>query len=228
MLENSAMKHVPTVRERDEAMILAVIHRFGPLSQRAVHRLTNLRPATISVLFRELLKDGKLSVCAPEKSAGRKQTLLRINERFGFALGVDFGPDFVLAAIMDLHPQICGEVVKEPTVTSEGIEGLVRQLVRCAGHAVELSGMDRQLLVGTGIGNPGTIDKRRGISGPNSTIPFRRDVPLLDLFEVEFGVPCLLDNSTRNRTVAERMLGAGEMADDTIYINMDRASAPGF
>lgn len=95
----NSMKHVPTVWGRDKAVILAVTRRFGPLSRVDIQKLTQLRQATISLLVRALLDEGKLlEVGRSDNPMGRKQVLLRLNEKCGLVIGVDFDAEFVVAA----------------------------------------------------------------------------------------------------------------------------------
>jgi hypothetical protein len=54
------VKIAPRIVDRDRALILSVVRRFGTISRTDIQRLTHLRMATISQLSQELLDDGKL------------------------------------------------------------------------------------------------------------------------------------------------------------------------
>ena len=88
------MKDVSLKIERDKAVILDVVRRFGPVSRVGIHDLTKLRPGTISKLVRELLRDHKLLEVGPsDNPTGRKQVLLRLNQNSGSIVAVEFGDD---------------------------------------------------------------------------------------------------------------------------------------
>jgi predicted NBD/HSP70 family sugar kinase len=221
------MKHVMNKTERDKAVIQAVVRNFGPISRVGVHELTHLRRTTISQLVGELLKEGKLVADGhADNPLGRKQIRLRLNEEWGFVVGVDFDPDFVVAAVMDLRPRI-RTAVKEVTDLEGGVDGLVRQLVSCTRQAIKQSGAEAARLIGIGIGDPGLVNSQEGVTVMSSQIGFWKQVPLKRIFEDEFGVPCLLGDNTRTKTLAERVLGAGEMAEDMIYIEYGRGIGAG-
>jgi predicted NBD/HSP70 family sugar kinase len=221
------MKHVMTKTERDKAVIQAVIRNFGPLSRVRVNELTHLRRTTISQLVAELLSEGKLVVDGPaDNPLGRKQIRLRLNEEWGSVIGIDFDPDLVVAAVMDLRPRIRA-AVKEVTCLGGGIEGLVRQLISCTHRAIKQSGAEALRLIGIGIGDPGLVNSQEGVTVMSSQIGFWKQVPLKRIFEDEFGVPCLLGDNTRTKTLAERVVGAGEMADEMIYIEYGRGIGAG-
>ena len=212
------MKYARTKIERDKAEIQAVIRKFGPLSRAEIHELTHLRRTTISQLVAELLDEGKLLPAGHANNPlGRKQIRLRSSEEWGFVIGIDFGPDFVVAAVMDLRPRI-RTAVKEVTNLEGGIDGLVRQLLSCTRQAIKQSRVEASSILGIGIGDPGLVNSREGVTVMSSQIEFWRQVPLKHIFEDEFGVPCLLGDNTRMKTMAERVLGAGEMADEMLYV----------
>jgi N-acetylglucosamine repressor len=213
------MRHVSSKQERDKAVIMALVHRFGPLSRVDVHDLTQFRPTGISLLVRELLEEGKLLEAGPSNNPlGRKQTLLRINEGFGLVVGVEWDVSTVMAASLDLTPQIIAPV-SEPTNLSEGADGLIRQLLSCTRQAIERAGRAGQIPLGIAVADPGLVDTEKGITITSSQMDFWKDIPLKEIFEKEFRVPFLLESNTRAMTIAERILGAGEKSDDMVYID---------
>jgi predicted NBD/HSP70 family sugar kinase len=215
------VKDVSLKIERDKAVILDVVRRFGPVSRVGIHDLTKLRPGTISKLVRELLRDRKLLEVGPsDNPTGRKQVLLRLNQNSGSIVAVEFGDDAITAVVFDLEANVKGQLI-EPANLAEGVDGLVNQLLRSAEAVMSQAGMDPRTLMGVGLADPGLIDSRGGISVASSTIEFWKAVPLRQIFESRFNVPVLLESNTRARAVAERMRGAGRMADDMLYLEYD-------
>lgn len=212
------MRYVTTQKERDKAVIVNVIRNFGPLSRVRIHELTNIRTSTISQLTKELLEEGRLQVEGlSDNPTGRKQVLLRIHEEQGYLLGLEFDSEVVLAGVMDLAPRIHA-LVKEPTNHEDGAEGLLAQLKRCANQALAAAQIPESRLLGIGIADVGLVNRHAGISVLSSQLDFWRNVPVAQFFEDEFGVPSIVDNATRCRGNAERLLGAGESSDDMIYV----------
>jgi predicted NBD/HSP70 family sugar kinase len=212
------MKFVTTQRERDTAVILNVVRNFGPLSRVDINRLTGLRASTISQLSRDLLKQRRLEEAGlSDNPTGRKQVLLRINQEQGFLLGIEFDAETVLAGVMDLTPKIRGRV-RETTRLDGGEAGLVDQLKDCARRALAQTGVSPRSLRGIGIADVGLVNRHQGVSILSSQLEFWRGVPLARIFEDTFGVPTFIDNATRCRGNAERLLGSGESSDDMIYV----------
>lgn len=212
------MGYVTTQKERDKAVILNVVRSFGSISRVEIHRLTHLRTSTISQLTRELLEERRLQYAGrSDNPAGRKQILLQINEQRGFLLGIEFDAEFVTAGVMDLKPAIRA-LVKQPTDCSRGSHGLVDQLKDCAHQAIHDARISTSSLVGVGIADIGIVNRRTGVSVMSSQLEFWRDVPLAARLQEEFRVPTMLDNATRCRGNAERLLGSGASCDNMIYV----------
>ncbi len=213
------MKHVLRKTQRDEHVILDVVRQFGPVSRVGIHKLTHLRLNTISSLVRGLLNEGRLVEAGRyDNPTGRKQILLRLNHEHSFVVGVEFDDELVIASTMDLSPKTIS-TIREPTYLDGGWEGLARQLLTCTQRAIDQSGVSGRPLIGIGIADPGLVNTEVGIVVTSSTIDFWKQVPLRDFFGKEFKVPVLVESKTRARAVAERMLGAGEMIKDMIYVD---------
>lgn len=205
--------------ERDKTRIAALIRREGQLSRIEIHRLTELRPATITKLTKELIEEGRIEEAGrSDNPTGRKQVLLRSNNEFGFVVVVDFDAENVRAALLDLEPKVRGPVIQEPTILNRGPKGLIAQLLRCTRRAMRVSGIAREKILGIGVGDPGLVNADEGVSIFASTIESWRQVPLRATFEAEFSMPTLVANNTRTKAVAERSLGAGANSDDMIFV----------
>ena len=213
------MKHVDRKVERDKHVIEAVVRRFGPVSRVRIHELTRMRRTTISQLVRASLLEGRLIEVGPaDNPMGRKQTLLQLNGEYGSVVAIEFDEDLVVAGVLDVQLRI-REILKEPANLAGGLEGLLNQLRACARKVIRKSRVRTSSLLGIGIADPGLVDSRRGITATSSTIEFWKQVPLKQAFETEFRIPTIVESKTRAKTVAERMLGAGDRSENLVYID---------
>ncbi len=211
---------------RNRAILLDLIRRRGPLSRVELHELTQIRPAGISQLTGELLEEGIIREAGPSNNpTGRKRILLEMNDDAGIILAVDFDAERVTAASLDCRPAVIGQPYSEPT-NLQGQSELMEQLLRCARRVRQEVG-DAKRILGVGVGDPGVVDSARGLSVLASTIEFWRNVPLRDRFEAELGIPCVVADNTRARTMAECMLGAGGRSNDMIFIEYGRGIGAG-
>lgn len=216
------MKHCKSQRERDLLIIEALLRKLGPLSQVEIHELTHFQRSAISGLVRYLLNQERVVEAGrSNNSRGRKQVLLRLNEERGFVLGIGFDDEAVLAAVMNLHLQIVS-MERETTRLESGPDELLHQLLSCAKKAIKDAGIKENLLLGIGISASGLVDSQEGTVVMSSTIQFLNQVPLRRVFEKMFSAPVMVVNLAGAKAIAERMVGAGAMADDMIYVEYGR------
>jgi len=214
--------------ERDKAVIAALIRSKRQISRIEIHRLMNLRPATVSKLTRELIEEGRIEEASrSDNPTGRKRVLLRSNNEFGFIIVVAFDAENVRAALVNLEPRICGPVVQESAIVDQGSDGLIAQLVRCTHQAIETTEVSRDKLLGIGVSSPGLVNVSEGICVIASNIAFWRQIALRRIFEDEFATPTLIVNNNKSKAMAERSLGAGAGVDDMIFVGYGRGIGSG-
>lgn len=219
MAEFHPRKSVIRKSERDKHILEAAVREFGPISRVELHDLTKLRRTTISQLIRQLLVEGRLVEAGRSNNRlGRKQILLRFNEAYGHIVAVEFDDEQVVAGLLDLSPRLTHQV-RERTHLDAGVEGLVKQLQSCTRKVLQQGKVKAGSLMGIGVGDPGFVDSRNGVTLMSSTIEFWKNVPLKRRFEEEFGVYTVVESKTRAKAVAERTLGAGEKQDNLIYVD---------
>jgi predicted NBD/HSP70 family sugar kinase len=217
-MEEIWSRHASTKRKHDKRIIEAAVFRFGPLSRVGLQELTHLHPTTISHRVRELLSEGRLLEAGrADNSMGRKQVLLRLNEKHAFIVGVAFDDERVLAGTMDLQPQL-RSMVQEVTRLDGGPEEFERQLIACASRAIKEAGVDLKSVLAIGVAGSGLMNSRKGTLAFSATMGFGSEIPLQRTFETKFGVRTFVEHLGRAKAVAERVLGAGAGAKDMIYV----------
>jgi N-acetylglucosamine repressor len=180
------MKHCKSQRERDLLVIKALLRKLGPLSQVDIHELTHFQRSAISGLVRYLLNHERVVEAGrSNNSRGRKQVLLRLNEKCGFVLGIGFDDEAVLAAVMNLHLQIVS-MTRETTRLDAGIDELLHQILSCAKRAIKDAAIKEESLLGIGVAGSGLVNSQEGAVVTSSTIEFLNQVPIRRFFEKRF------------------------------------------
>lgn len=78
-----------------------------------------------------------------------------------------------------------------------------------------------------GIGLIGQVNQENGVwimIDPGRKNP----MPLAEIIEKKFGIPCSIENDVKAATLAEQAYGAGKGIDDFIYLNIGTGIAAGF
>jgi predicted NBD/HSP70 family sugar kinase len=207
---------------------MATVRRFGPISRVGIRNLTHIRQATISLLVNELLSESRLKVVGHAANpTGRKQVMLSVNEESSFVIGLDFDEEFVDVALLDLHPRV-KQTLRERTNLSGGLDSLLRQLFAVVDHLICTSGVDASAMHGIGLGVPGLVNHRTGtVIMSSTTIDFWKDIEIRRIFEEKFGISIAVENNSRTKAIAERVLGAGDAAEDMIYVEYGKGIGSG-
>ena len=100
-------------RERKNLSILDVIRRKGPISRTDISRNTGLNIVTVSHYVDNYVKRGLVFEKGCDiSSGGRKPTLVELNYKAFYIVGVDVGPEKIVGAVTDLAANVVGKIVK--------------------------------------------------------------------------------------------------------------------
>ncbi|WP_281705642.1 ROK family protein, partial [Aeromonas taiwanensis] len=204
---------IDLIRQLNYGLVYASLEEHKELSRTDLSRLTGLSPASITKITRELL-DGGLVVTCGESSVGRgrRQTLLRINERRFQFLSMRLGRGYVDMALFDLagrslarHRHLFSEVERADLLASlvHAIEGfLPKKALRLACIALCL---------------PGQVERH---SGMVKHFPYYdlRNWPLGPTLQAAFEVPVLVSGDVRTWIQAEREWGAAKNCADAVLV----------
>ena len=106
------------------------------------------------------------------------------------------------------------------TKISEGRTTVMDRMCKFIRLAMKESKLPKGAIKGIGIGHSGVIDSERGVvlSYPRpGQMSDWKNLPVRDIFQKEFGIPCLLEDSVRASAIAEKAYGLGKDLKDFIY-----------
>lgn len=195
------------MRAMNRSVVLNMIKTRGPISRAEVARLTGLSPATVSGMTAELI-EGELifEKAAGDSRGGRRPILLALNPSAGYVVGLKLTEQQVVGALTDL------EATSIATHTSPLADPTLHAVLDVVVDVVSIlttqEKMEKNKLLGVGIGLAGIVEEKRGILR-HSPIFGWRDVPFADLLGERLGVPVRIDNDVNTFTITEQLFGAG-------------------
>ncbi len=131
-------------------------------------------------------------------------------------IGVDLGGTKIAAAAADE----CGCIISELIVPTEAQKGK-NQVVSNINKAIEtLAKSVHGKIYKIGIGVPGPIDFKSGIVIEPPNLPGWKRVNLKADLSNEFKVPVIIDNDANCAALGEALFGAGQKANNFIYITV--------
>jgi N-acetylglucosamine repressor len=203
--------------------ILSLIHSRVALSRAELVKLTGLSAGLISAIVRRLIIDGQVIESGLEPSKlGRRRVALKLSPGTSYTVGVEIGTFFLRAVVNDLAGNVChsGEA---RTILAEGFASVMERCYKLIDEAIIAAGISRDSLVGIGIAHSGVVDSNRGLvlSFPRpGQMAEWRNVPLRDMVEERYKVPCIVEDSVRMAALAERQIGAATDLSDFVYIRI--------
>ncbi|MDQ4491532.1 ROK family transcriptional regulator [Sinomonas sp. ASV486] len=189
-------------------VILDAIRRSeSGLSRVELAQIVGLSPQTISNISRRLL-DQKLIMEAGKEGSGpgKPRTILRLNPRGMYAVGVHLDPSIITVVLLDLVGAI---VTKDTFATprSHEPEEVVAAMAASVGRLIDGSGVPRDLVAGVGVAAPGPIDLDRGAVVGAPLLAGWDDVPLQSMVAEATGLETTIDKDVTGAAVAESWTG---------------------
>lgn len=203
------------LRASNQGRVVRAVREAGGLSQAQIARRTQLAPATVSGIIRELVDAGFLH---SEAGSGRRGATVTVSPGAGVVAGVDFGHSHLQVAIADLagHIRDSRLVPVASDVPSDKALRLARDLIDELLAAGELTHAD---LRAVGMAVPAPIG-RDGVIDSGSILPGWVGVEARAAAEAAFDCVTVVDNDANLSALAEWMLGAGRGHDDLVYIKI--------
>jgi hypothetical protein len=209
------------------AILLHLLYGEG-LSRVELAENTSLSTTTITNLITELLEQGIVVEEGAEqhqrdpRQIGRPRTALKLVPDAGYTVGVHIGIGLLRVAVTNLRAAVvCNRI------TSFSLNTAPETVVAQIGDEVELtmaqSGVDRQRMIGLGVGASGLVDPQTGVNTLAPTLGWH-DVPIRDQLKARLGLPVTVDNNVRAMALGEALFGAGRGADVLAFVYGDRKS----
>lgn len=206
-----------------ELAILQLIHSGMNNSRLELARQAGLSPASITAIVQRLITKGLVVESEPSRShLGRRPVPLEVRRDVAYLLGVDLGSFYLRIVITDINGNIAYKF-QGRTEMQEGRERVLEKTFLSIHHAIRESNIPQAAIKGIGIAHSGVIDSNAGLvlSYPRpGQMAEWKNVPLRQIFQNEFKLPCLLEDSVRTATIAEKYFGKGRDLDNFLYIDV--------
>ncbi|SFR98189.1 glucokinase [Granulicella pectinivorans] len=131
-------------------------------------------------------------------------------------LGIDIGGTKTAIVLSRSAPNVLwrGEFETLPTL---GADHALEKIVTLARCGVAQTGCT-PTAIGVSCGGP--LDRVRGIIQRPPNLPTWGDIPIKDILQQKFGVPCFVENDANAGAVAENQFGAGKGCRHMVFLTM--------
>lgn len=209
-----------TDKERKNLAILEVIRKNGPISRTDISKITELNIVTVSNYVNHYIKKGLvIEGELDESTGGRKPVLVELNSKAGYIVGVGLNMLSIVGVLVDLEINVIAELKRERP--PENSEAVIERMVDMAAEIIEKAEIDKEKIVGVGVGVPGIIDERgRTIRWPQSLGEKDLSVCLSikDTFEKRLNIPTFVENDANAAVLGEKWLGLDRDVRHMLYM----------
>lgn len=209
-----------TDKERKNLAILEVIRKNGPISRTDISKTTELNIVTVSNYVNHYIKKGLvIEGELDESTGGRKPVLVELNAKAGYIVGVGLNMMTVVGVLVDLEINVITELKRERRFGNS--EATIQDMVDMASEIIAKSQIEKEKIVGVGVGVPGIIDERgRTIRWPQSL--GEKDInvclSIKDTFEKRLGIPTFVENDANAAVLGEKWLGLDRDVRHMVYM----------
>ncbi|NVD06067.1 ROK family protein [Vibrio sp. JPW-9-11-11] len=217
--------NVDLVKQLNSAAVYRLIDQQGPISRIQVADVSQLAPASVTKITRQLLERGLIKEVAQQASTGGRRAISLTTEVEPFhSVAIRIGRDYIQFSLYDLGGKELAESYTEffYTTQNELTDGLLSNLKAfIQTHQAIIN-----QLIAIGISLPGLVNPETGVVEymPNISID---NLELADLIHNTFHVQCFVGNDVRGMALAEHYFGASQDCQDSILVSVHRGTGAG-
>lgn len=192
-----------------------------PLSRFDVKKATQYSMTTVINTITDLINQKLLleDACAENNRMGRKPTFLHLNPDGGYLIGIEFNIQHMYCVILDF----AGNVIYTASCSTMGntkTEHFIQQLKEQVHACTSFLGDRQSRLMGIGLGLPGYIDMEHGIALHYAHIKDWINIPIVEIMEREFPVPCYIGNNVSSMCLAFKWLNQYRQNQDFVFVSV--------
>ena len=208
------------LREHNAALVLGVVARHGPITQRETSKICGLSFTSVVSIITHLEKNGIVKKSKVVSSlAGRPAAMYQFDPSYRYIVGCEMQHDKVRFILADLNGQITTQRIF-PFDKSIGKEAVLNLLVRAIEDLVVdcKGGLNRILGIGIGIG--GLIHTEDGSVEFLSHLSNWGTIELKKVLHEKFHVKTSIENNSASAALGELRFGIGYGKKNFLFINV--------
>jgi predicted NBD/HSP70 family sugar kinase len=221
-------KSIQDIKIENYLLVFESIRSNKGISRADLARSTSLTPSTITNIVKELVNTGLVIEDGYAKSSGgRKPAKLRINDLFGYAVGISLTRSWISGVIADLNLKETVQRISTDSSLSNSANTGISNLITIIRNLILESGIPSEKIIGIGISAPGPLDSTNGmlISPPN--FPGWTNIDLRRAIEEEIRIATFLDNDANSSALAEKWFGDAKDLESFVFIEADTGVGAG-
>ncbi|PWI34988.1 transcriptional regulator [Vibrio albus] len=218
--------HIDHIKQVNAGRVYKLIDQFGPISRIDLSKLSELAPASITKITRELIEAHLVheTVVQEATSRGRPAVGLQTNNEGWQFLSMRLGRGYLTIALHELG----GEVLVDTKIDIHEIEqdDLLARLLHEIDEFFRTYSDQLDRVTSISITVPGLVSSEQGVvlQMPHYNV---KNLPLGPEIYKATGLPVFLANDTRAWALAERLFGNSQQNDNSVLISIHHGVGAG-
>ncbi|EOL9005480.1 N-acetylglucosamine repressor [Cronobacter turicensis] len=217
--------NVDLVKQLNSAAVYRLIDQQGPISRIQIAEQSQLAPASVTKITRQLIERGLIKEVDQQASTGGRRAISIVTETRHFqAVGVRLGRHDATLTLFDLSSKVLAEEhFPLPERTQETLEHALLNII-----AQFIDAWQRKIreLIAVSVILPGLVDPESGVIRymPHINV---ENWPLVEALQKRFNVACFVGHDIRSLALAEHYFGATRDCEDSILVRVHRGTGAG-
>ncbi|MCP4957338.1 ROK family protein [Photobacterium aquimaris] len=218
--------HIDHIKRNNAGSVYKLIDLYGPISRIELSKRSQLAPASITKITRELIEAHLIKETQYQESTSRGRPaigLVPANEGWQF-LSIRLGRGYLTIALHSLSGDVLVEERQDIKQLQQDdvVSKLLTEINVFFAHHV--SALDRISAIAVSL--PGLVNADEGIvlQMPHYTI---KNLALSDVIHQETGLPVFVGNDTRSWALAEKLFGNSQGISNSILVSVHHGVGAG-
>lgn len=214
------------IKAMNRNLLLNIIRREGQVSRKQLTEISGLSVGAVSGIISELLKNGWiLEIGEGDFTGGRRQTLIKLNAKAGYAIGLKLMEKRIVVAVSNFEGQVVH--YQESSIhNNSSLDFLLEAISSIIQSTLSESKLPTEKIFGVGIGLAGVIYSQTGLVHYSPFFGWR-DVPLANLIEERTHLPVYIENDVNTLTITEQLFGEGRQSNNFVVVTIGRGIGMG-
>lgn len=227
MKENHQIANVDLVKQMNSATVYSLIDQQGPISRIQISEISQLAPASVTKIIRQLLARGLIKEVEQQQSTGGRRATSIIAETTPFyTLLIQLNQQSCTLAMMDLGAKLLKkQLINLPHF--EDIEQLEQFLLAQTDIFWKNHAKKSAECIAIGVTVNGLVDSRHQIIHSLSYMELAQPWALASQLEQHFNLPVFIGHDVRSLALAEHYFGATKDSDDSLLLRIHRGVGAG-
>lgn len=224
-MTDGQIANIDLVKQVNAAIVYRIIDQQGPISRIQVAEISQLAPASVTKITRQLLEHGLIREEALQESTGGRRAISLVTERQGFQfISCRLGRHSLHLGLYNLDGKELAR--EEQPLREREAEPVVQYLIQAMTDFRETHRSRIKRLISLAVTLPGLVNPETGqiLYSPALALA---GTPLADRLRDHFGLPAYVGNDTRALALAEHLFGNSQTCLDSILITVHNGTGAG-